>query len=313
MTQYSSQNPIVDALDGLEFKGNIIPAAWYKTVLTPKGKPDSIAITLLSDIVYWYRPQEVRDEVTGEVVGIRKKFKADLLQRSYDQFANHFGYTKAQVKSAVVRLENLGVIRRVFRTLEVGGQKLSNVMFIELIPKRLKELTYPHKTGAPLCINFNRGVSENEYMSVTIPHIAVMDNFQTNTENTTKNYNKNYPIISSDEARESFKEQIGYDVISIDYPLKKEMLAELTELAVDVLTSRKYTFRVNGEDKPSEDVKDRFGKLTMFHIIYVMDSLSSMSTPVRNIRAVMLTAMYNAPTTMDSYYSAKVNHDMKTA
>lgn len=195
MMQYSSENSIVDALDGMEFKGNIIPAAWYKTVLTPKGKQDSIAIVLLSDIVYWYRPQEVRDEATGELIGIRKKFKADLLQRSYDQFANHFGYTKAQVKSAVVRLENLGVIRRVFRTLEVGGQKLSNVMFIELIPVRLKELTYPHKNSTPLCVNFDRGVSENGYMPVTIPQIAAVDNFQTNTKNTTKNYNKNYPII----------------------------------------------------------------------------------------------------------------------
>ena len=313
MIQYSSQNLIVDALDGMEFKGNIIPAAWYKTVLTPKGKPDSIAIILLSDIVYWYRPQEVRDEATGELIGIRKKFKADLLQRSYDQLANHFGYTKAQVKSAVVRLENLGVIRRVFRTLEVGGQKLSNVMFIELIPDRLRELTYPHKNGLHLCINFNRGVSENEYMPATIPHIATADNFRTNTENTTKNYNKNYPIISSGEVREAFKEQIGYDAIAMDYPFKKGMLDELTELAVDVLTSRKSTFRVNGEDKPSEDVKDRFNKLNMFHIIYVMDSLSGMSSQVRNIRAVMITAMYNAPVTMDSYYTTKVNHDMKTA
>lgn len=313
MIQYSSHNPIVDALDGMEFKGNIIHAAWYKTVLTPKGKPDSIAIILLSDIVYWYRPQEVRDEATGELIGIRKKFKADLLQRSYDQFANHFGYTKAQVKSAVVRLENLGVIRRVFRTLEVGGQKLSNVMFIELIPVRLKELTYPHKNSTPLCVNFDRGVSENEYIPATIPHIAAVDNFRTNTENTTKNYNKNYPIISSGEVRESFKEQVGYDAITIDYPFKKGMLDELTELAVDVLASHKPTFRVNGEDKPSEDVKDRFRKLNMLHIIYVMESLSSMASQVRNIRAVMITAMYNAPVTMDSYYTTKVNHDMKTA
>lgn len=310
MMQYSSQNSIVDALDGMEFKGNIIPAAWYKTVLTAKGKPDSIAIILLSDIVYWYRPQEVRDEAIGELIGIRKKFEADLLQRSYDQFANHFGYTKAQVKSAVVRLENLGVIRIVFRTLEVGGQKLSNVMFIELIPERLRELTYLHKTGTPLCINFGRGVSENEYMPITISHIATADNFQTNTENTIKNYNKNYPIISSGEIRAGFREQIGYDVIAMDYPLKKGMLDELT---VDVLTSHKRTFRVNGEDKPSEDIKDRFRKLNMFHIIYVMDSLSSMSSQVRNIRAVMITAMYNAPVTMDSYYTTKVNHGMKTA
>lgn len=78
-------------------------------------------------------------------------------------------------------------------------------MFIELIPERLKELTYPHKNGLPLCINFDRRVFENEYMPVTIPHIAIADNFRTNTENT-KNYNKNYPTISSGEIRALFKE-----------------------------------------------------------------------------------------------------------
>lgn len=99
----------------------------------------------------------------------------------------------------------------------------------------------------------------------------------------------------------------------MNYPLKKGMLDELTELAVDVMTSHKCTLRVNGEDKLSEDVKDRFRKLNIFYIIYVMDSLSSMSSQVRNIRAVMITAMYNAPVTMDSYYTTKVNHDIKTA
>lgn len=34
------------------------------------------------------------------------------------------------------------------------------------------------------------------------------------------------------------------------------------------------------------------------------------ASDVRNIRAYLITALYNAPLTIDSFYSAMVNHDM---
>ena len=78
----STNNPIVDAVGQMNITGNIIPEAWYKTIVNEKGKVNLLAVHILSDIVYWYRPTEVRDENTLSVT-YEKKFKDnDFLQRS---------------------------------------------------------------------------------------------------------------------------------------------------------------------------------------------------------------------------------------
>ena len=67
----------VESIGSISFEGNIIPMEWFNHILCDSGKPDAIAIMILSDIVYWYRPTIVRNESTGTIIGYRKKFKAD--------------------------------------------------------------------------------------------------------------------------------------------------------------------------------------------------------------------------------------------
>lgn len=102
---YSTGNDIVDRVAEINMTGNIIPHNWYKNILFENGKPDLTAITILSDVVYWYRPTEVRDEHTGDVIGRKKKFQADKLQRNYEQIAEAFRVSKRQAKRAVTNLE----------------------------------------------------------------------------------------------------------------------------------------------------------------------------------------------------------------
>ena len=96
----SSGNNTVDAMGQFAMSGNITPMEWYKTIVRENGKPYLLAITILSDIVYWFRPTEVRDERTGQVIGWRKKFSGDLLQKSYKQYENLFGESKRSIKAA---------------------------------------------------------------------------------------------------------------------------------------------------------------------------------------------------------------------
>lgn len=138
-----SGNRIVDAVGHISITGNVIPQVWYKTITHASGKPYLIAIVILADIVYWYRPAEVRDERSGQVVAYRKRFKADLLQRSYADLSEQFGITKREATNAIVALEKLGVVKRHLRTIEVQGQKLPNVLFLELIPEALSRITFP--------------------------------------------------------------------------------------------------------------------------------------------------------------------------
>ena len=85
---------------------------------------------------------------------------------------------------------------------------------------------------------------------------------------------------------------------------------EIVAVMVDVVCSRKKTIRVNGEDLPQAEVKKRFLELDDTHIDYVITALDRSKSEVRNIRAYLITALYNAPVTMESYYDEWVKRDM---
>ena len=130
----------VMALKDLHLEGNIIPMEWFAHLKFDSGKPDMNAILILSDIVYWYRPVVVRDEQTGMVTGYRKKFKSDLLQKSYQHYADLFGLSKRQVSDAIIRLEERGLVKRVLRTIETPSMTLQNILFIALNVQKLAEI-----------------------------------------------------------------------------------------------------------------------------------------------------------------------------
>ena len=136
-------NSTVDALGQMNISGNVTPPNWYKTILRDNGKPYLLAICILSEICYWYRPKEIRDEQTGYVVEYRKRFKADLLQKNYQQLANSFGESKRTIKAAMDRLEEIGVITRVWRKRKYSnGASVTNILYIKLNEDKLYELTF---------------------------------------------------------------------------------------------------------------------------------------------------------------------------
>lgn len=220
MKEYTG-NSKVDFMAQIQLTGNVTPQIWYKTITRPNGKPYLLAIAILSDIAYWYRPIEIRDEGTGHIIGYRKRFKADILQRSYDQFAELFGETKRSITDAVVCLERLELIKRVFRTIEIGGMKYNNVLFIDFFPERLYELTYPeelcdrfypeepladpvtekrdrdHGDESTLPRNSGTGVTEKRDRSPEIPGEGSQNFGRRNTKNTTEITTEN---ISSSSA-----------------------------------------------------------------------------------------------------------------
>ena len=74
--------------------------------------------------------------------------------------------------------------------------------------------------------------------------------------------------------------------------------------------SNREMIRIAGDDYPAEVVKSRFLKLDSSHIEYVLDRMRENTTYVRNIKKYLLAALYNAPATIDSYYTSLVSHDM---
>ena len=90
---------------------------------------------------------------------------------------------------------------------------------------------------------------------------------------------------------------------------KEALELEILELLVETVTSRKKFLRICGEEKPREVVKSRLMKLDSSHIQYILECLKENSTQIRNIKQYLLATLYNAPVTVDSYYSAQVRHE----
>lgn len=107
-----------------------------------------------------------------------------------------------------------------------------------------------------------------------------------------------------------FYEQLGIEYLQQDYPYDVDRLDNILELVVETVCSKRQIIRIGGDDRPIEVVKSRFMKLNSEHIRYVMDCFKENTTKIRNIRQYMLASLYNAPTTIESYFDALVRHDM---
>ena len=113
-----------------------------------------------------------------------------------------------------------------------------------------------------------------------------------------------------DAYRELIRENIRYDDFVREYPWDAGQLDEMVELMVETVCSKKKNLRVAGNDFPQAVVKSRLLKLDREHIRFVFDCLRENTTQVRNMKQYLLTVLYNAPVTMESYYAAQVNHDL---
>lgn len=114
-----------------------------------------------------------------------------------------------------------------------------------------------------------------------------------------------------DVYRELIKKNIDYDCFAGSDSWRQQDVDELVELIVEVMSMPDDSYiRIAGVDKPAAIVKNRFLKLNYANIEYVLFSMSRNTAKVGNIKAYLLTALYNSSMTMRHYYQAEVNHDM---
>lgn len=151
-----------------------------------------------------------------------------------------------------------------------------------------------------------------------------LDACKSHTNNTYFNNNdfiENNPIFSEEadttrrmaereRYREIVLENIDYDILILDTKMDRQKLDEIVDLMVDTICTTQDYIVIGGDKKPAEVVKSQFCKLNSGHIQFVMDSMHENTSRVRNIRKYLLSVLYNASMTMDSYYSALVNHDL---
>ena len=110
--------------------------------------------------------------------------------------------------------------------------------------------------------------------------------------------------------REIIKDNIDYDILIQDPKMDKDRLNEIVDLMLETVCTARKTIRIAGDDYPAELVKSKFLKLNSSHIEFVLDCMRENTTKVRNIKQYLKAVLFNAPSTIDSYYTALVNHDL---
>ena len=111
---------------------------------------------------------------------------------------------------------------------------------------------------------------------------------------------------------EIIKDNIEYDHFVRYGQVDKGRLDEIVSIILETVCSKRKTIRIAGDDYPAELVKAKFMKLNSSHIEFVFDCMKENTTKIRNIKQYLKAVLFNAPNTIDSYYTALVAHDIAT-
>lgn len=221
------------------------------------------------------------------------------------------------IRTAVLELEKAGYItRQQGRDPDTG--KMAGITYtIYEQPPKSPQLDYPIPEN-PISENpvSDFPTSENpRELSTNKSKTNLLSTESLNTHPSIDPEEPTAPDILRDKTMDAIDayRQIIYDHIEFEHLCQQydpARVTEIGELIVDTVCSSKKTFRIAGENKPAAVVKSRLMKLGQFHVEYVLDCLGKNTTKVRNIKGYLLTTLYNASLTMDSYYQSEVNHDL---
>lgn len=172
------------------------------------------------------------------------------------------------------------------------------------------------KQGEPILENphqLNTDISKTNSFNTDLLNTEVSNPYPSNPYQTSRERQKpiGYDAIGCDsveDVREKVLKNLEYDYIKHDH--NREQLDEIVDLMVETLCSTKDIINVAGDDYPAQLVKEKLMKINSQHISYVFECLSKTTTYIRNIKRYLLATLFNAPSTIDNYYSALVNHDL---
>ena len=147
----------------------------------------------------------------------------------------------------------------------------------------------------------------------------------TNFSDTEMNYNKSNQIVSADENRSDgdnpteeyqayenlVKETVDYESLEVTHHDDMRQVDEIVNLIVETVMCKNDKILIASNWYPAALVKKKFLMLTYSHIEYVLHCMSGNTSKVKNIKKYLLAALFNAPSTMNGYYQAEVNHDMQ--
>ena len=231
--------------------------------------------------------------------------------------------SKDAIRSAVNELERAGYIER-HQTTDTSGKFSSNEYIIHESP-----ISLPPSLDKPLSENPTTGKPTSENPTQLNKDRVTKDQSITDPSSTHSILSLSPPLTGTATAspperkrteaatqsaveiyRDIIKENIEYDHLLHHSKIDPEELDGILELLVETVCTARKTIRVAGDDYPAKLVKAKLLKLNSGHIEFVMDCMRQNTTKIRNIKKYLLAVLFNAPSTMGSYYTALVAHDM---
>nr|WP_325200941.1 DUF6017 domain-containing protein [uncultured Oscillibacter sp.] len=231
---------------------------------------------------------------------------------------------KDAIRAAVVELEKAGYVQR-SQTTDKAGKFGGNEYIIREypagpssaspspdFPTTEEPSTASTRTENPTQINIDsRNTEKQNTDSFPFPSApSPAPTGQPEAKGRKRNRSSGTSMREMDAYRELIRENIGYGGLAQERSWAVGELDEMVELMVEAVCSKKETLRVAGNDLPQAAVKSRLLKLDGEHIRFVFDCLRENTTQIRNVKQYLLTVLYNAPVTIESYYAARVNHDL---
>lgn len=108
---------------------------------------------------------------------------------------------------------------------------------------------------------------------------------------------------------EIIRENLSLDIMLERYPDEKEIIEGIYDLILETVLCKTDTIWIAKNQYPTNLVRSKFLKLNNLHLEYVMGCMKDNTTKIRSIKKYLLTALFNAPSTMGSYFQSEVSHD----
>jgi len=202
-----------------------------------------------------------------------------------------------KIARVLLDLENAGMIKSAY----LNENKYNRTKWFTITEKALKYFINQNgETAFVILSNGNDDMSnaECDFDKSTLSDINLTDiNTSINHSERTETIDNTYPT------KDETKQNIQLEQLKQKYPQKKNELQELYEIIVEVLRSRKTELHIAKEDMPADEVKRAYKSIHNGHIEYVLDCLSKNTSKVKNTKAYLQTALYNASKTMNNHYS----------
>ena len=152
--------------------------------------------------------------------------------------------------------------------------------------------------GNPTQINKDK-TNKDKLNTDLIKYPSINQRDQTQSDGLMDRYNKNIDLI---------KNKIEYDTLSLHHD--RDVIDEIVRIMAEVLTIDTPYYTIERKLYPSEFVKQRFLEIDYAKLDAFMLEFTKRTDKIRNIKAYLITSLFNAPATADTNLSNMVKHDL---